>query len=85
MQRSRSQINIFISELLQKMWQKNKITISEAKSAAEERNIMTNKQILALALIGALAITGYATYKSLQGLSQLDLSYSFEDDDEETD
>ncbi len=46
---------------------------------------MTNKQILALALIGALAITGYATYKSLQGLSQLDLSYSFEDDDEETD
>jgi hypothetical protein len=57
----------------------------KAKSAAEERNIMTNKQILALALIGALAITGYATYKSLQGLSQLDLSYSFEDDDEETD
>ncbi len=58
---------------------------SESEKCGGREKHMTNKQILALALIGALAITGYATYKSLQGLSQLDLSYSFEDDDEETD
>ncbi len=58
---------------------------SESEKCGGREKQMTNKQILALALIGAMAVTGYIAYKSLEGLSQLDLSYSFEDDDEETD
>lgn len=41
---------------------------------------MSKKLIAALMLIGAMGLTTYITFKSLEGLEQLDLSDPFEVD-----